>query len=292
LVQPNQRVDVPSSGRDRASHLEQLRRASRALEDAGADLVVWSETAYPFEIPRDFTNDVERDHPLSLRGNTTGPLLIGAVTTDGHDQWNSAILVAPDGRLLARDDKIHRMVGSEYNPLVEHFPSLATYMPDGAGNYAGGDHPVILTVDIDGAPVRIAMMICLEDVIPSFGRELAALDPDVIINITNDTWFDIDTEPFEHQALARFRAVEVGVPLIRVVNTGPSSVIDRDGAIIASTAITRGGPPSTLMATVAIGRRSHSLYAAIGGVVTWAVALATIVWWLGPGLLARVRRRR
>jgi hypothetical protein len=59
------------------------------------------------------------------------------------------------------------MIGSEYNPLVEHFPSLAKYMPDGAGSYAGGTEPAILTVDIDGQPVRLAIMVCLEDVVPS-----------------------------------------------------------------------------------------------------------------------------
>ncbi|MEZ4399733.1 MAG: apolipoprotein N-acyltransferase [Kofleriaceae bacterium] len=293
LVQPNARVDVPRSSRELAGHLEQLRRASRELEDRGADLVVWSETAYPFGIARDRTEDVDRAHPLSIRGTTTGPLLIGAVTvSDDDDRYNSAILVDPDGRFLGRDDKIHRMIGSEYNPLVERFPALEKYLPDGAGSYAGGTRPELLTVTIAGHPVRLAIMVCLEDVIPSFGRELAALDPDLIVNLTNDTWFDLDAEPHQHEGLARFRAVEVGVPMVRAVNTGPSSVIDRDGRIIARSETRRDGPPTTLLVPVRVGPRARSLYAAVGGPLTWGAALAALGWWLGPGVVARVRRRR
>ena len=296
VVQPNRRVDVRYSSRQLAAHLAQLRQASRQLEDAGADVVVWSEVAYPFDVPRDLTADVEPRHPLSIRGTTTGPLLIGAVTTDDRRHWNSAILVAPDGRFLGRADKIHRMIGSEYNPLVEWFPSLAAYMPDGgAGGYARGAGPTILSVDVDGQPVRLAVMVCLEDVVPSHGRELAALHPDVLVNLTDDTWFDLDAEPYQHEALARFRAVEVGVPLVRAVNTGPSSVIDRDGGFLARVGTARDAPPRTTLATVTIGRRARSLYAFAGGVITWGAALGALAWWLGPWLAAlpaRVRRRR
>lgn len=295
IVQPNDPVGVRHSWKDRVEHLHALQLASRQLEEAGADLVVWSETAYPFAVPRELEGDADRDNPLSLRGDTTGPLLIGAITTVERpgrvDSWNSAILIAPDGRFLGRTDKIHRMVGSEYNPLVEHFPSLEKYMPDGAGHYEGGTEPHILELDVRGQRVRIAVMVCLEDVVPSYGRELAGYDPDLIVNITNDTWFDVHAEPLEHEALARFRAVEVGVPMIRAVNTGPSSHIDAEGAVIARTPVRREGRPETLLATVVLRDRAHSLYAAIGGPLTWLVALGALGWWLVPAAIARVRRR-
>lgn len=292
VVQPNARVDVPTDGRERAAHLAALRRATRSLEDRGAELVIWSEAAYPFEVPRDLDGDVTAAHPMAIRGTARGPLIIGAITTDERDRYNSAIAVGPDGRFLGRADKIHRMIGSEYNPLVEHFPSLERWMPEGAGHYAGGTGPRLLTVEVGGQPVRIAIMVCLEDVVPSFGRELAALGPDLIVNITNDTWFDLDAEPFQHEALARFRTVEVGVPMIRAVNTGPSGAFDRDGATIARLPTQRGGAPTTLLTRVTLRPRARSLYAAIGGPMTWAVALAAIAWWLGPGLRARLRRRK
>jgi predicted amidohydrolase len=110
--------------------------------------------------------------------------------------------------------------------------------------------------------VRIAIMVCLEDVVPSFGRELAALDPDLIVNVTNDTWFDLDAEPHQHEALARYRTIEVGAPMIRAVNTGPSSVIDRDGARPRPARPSATVAPSTLLARGRARRRGpSSLYA-------------------------------
>ena len=79
---------------------------------------------------------------------------------------------------------------------------------------------------------------------------------------------------------------------MRAVNTGPSSIIDRDGAFLARTGVVEHGGPTTTMATITIGRRGRSLYALAGGVLTWGAALVAIGWWLGPGLVARVRRRR
>jgi apolipoprotein N-acyltransferase len=294
IVQPNARVDVELHMPLAVHRIGQLRRATRALEDGGAEVVVWSETAFPLDLPRDLAADNPRNHPLSLRGSARGPLIIGAVTTDDHGRrWNSAIVVAPDGAFLGRQDKIHRMIGSEYNPLIETFPSLEKYMPQGAGSYAGGDRVALLTVPVRGGDLRVGIMICLEDVVPSHGRELAALDPDLLVNLTNDTWFDLDAEPHQHEALARFRAIEVGVPLVRAVNTGPSSVIDVDGAIVARTATRRDDPPTTLLVDVPIAPRLHSLYATTGGWITWGVALAAVGWWLGPWLLRwRQRRKR
>src|SRR5213075_81568 len=97
--------------------------------------------------------------------------------------------------------------------------------------------------------------------------------------------------PLEHEALARFRAVEMGVPMIRAVNTGPSSHIDRDGRIVAHTGVRRSGPPETLLATVTIGEPARSVYAEIGGLLTWGVSLGAITWWLMPGLIGWLRRR-
>jgi len=66
---------------------------------------------------------------------------------------------------------------------------------------------------------RLAPMICYEDIIPSFGRRLAKLKPNLLVNITNDAWFGQTSEPYEHLALAVFRSVELRLgwcgPLIR-----------------------------------------------------------------------------
>jgi apolipoprotein N-acyltransferase len=138
----------------------------------------------------------------------------------------------------------------------------------------------------------MAVAVCLEDVLPDYGRELAALEPDLIVNVTNDSWFG-GGEPIQHEALARYRTVEIGVPMVRAVNTGPSSLLDRDGNTIARAPIREeGGPVETLLADVELRPRAKTFYAGSGGTFIKIVAWAGIAWWLVPWLYAVVRRRR
>jgi apolipoprotein N-acyltransferase len=54
------------------------------------------------------------------------------------------------------------------------------------------------------------------------------------VQITNDAWFGTRSGPAQHLAQARARAIETGLPVIRVANTGISAVISPDGAVIHS----------------------------------------------------------
>ena len=295
VVQPNQRVDVEHDVRARLAHLGDLQQATAELELRGADLVVWSEAAYPLALARDQDADFPETDRRRIRRGFTIPVVVGAITTHdrrGGAQWNSAVLLERDGRITGRADKVHRMVGSEYNPLLEWFPSASAIMPAGAGSYAAGPGAVALETTIDGALVRMAVAVCLEDVLPDYGRELAALEPDLLVNVTNDTWFG-GGEPIQHEALARYRPVEIGVPMVRAVNTGPSSLLDRDGDTIARLAVREnGGPPETLLADVELRPRALTFYAGTGGTVIKVVAWAALAWWLLPALVAWVRKRR
>lgn len=293
VVQPNLRVDVEHDVRKLLGHLGELQQATAELEKRGADLVVWSEAAYPFELSRGQVADYPENDRRRIRRGFTIPIVFGAITS--HDprgaQWNSAVLLERDGRLTGRADKVHRMVGSEYNPVLEWFPSARAIMPEGAGSYAGGDGPLALETTVDGVRVRMAVAVCLEDVLPAYGRELAALDPDLLVNVTNDSWFG-GAEPLQHEALARYRPVEMGVPMVRAVNTGPSSLLDRDGDTIARLPIRPdGGPPETLLADVELAPRALAFYARAGGTVIRIIAWAALAWWLLPALVGWVRRR-
>ncbi len=293
IVQPNQPT---IRGRNWREEIARLQAATDELARRGADLVVWSEASLPYPVDRARTEDGAQGTAERIRGTAAVPVMIGALTIDDDDRvWNSAILIAADGRFVGRADKIHRMIGSEYNPIVEWFPAARRWMPSGAGSFARGPDPIALTLELGGRAVRLAVMVCLEDAVPRFGRELTALAPDLVINLTNDTWFDTEAEPYQHEALARLRAVELGVPLIRAVNTGPSSVIDRDGEFLARTAVRAGDGrhrPDTLLVEVPIAPRARSFYAGWGAPLSWLIALAAVAWWLGPGVVARLRRRR
>jgi len=86
----------------------------------------------------------------------------------------------------------------------------------------------------------IAPLICYEAVFPSAvvqGPER----PGLLVNVTNDGWFGVTTGPYQHFHQARVRAVEEGLPLVRVANNGISGVVDASGRVLAHLGINARG---------------------------------------------------
>lgn len=82
--------------------------------------------------------------------------------------------------------------------------------------------------------VNIGTLICYEDILPALGRQAVRQGAQVLVNLTNDVWFGQTHAPYQHRALAAFRAVENRVYLVRVTNTGLTSIIDALGREHAS----------------------------------------------------------
>ena len=105
-------------------------------------------------------------------------------------------------------------------PFVERFP-----LHGEDGPFLPGREPIIFSA----GNVRFGTLICYEAIYPHLARELVRKGARLLVNISNDSWFQAGAGPEQHYQIARFRAVENRVSLVRVTNSGVSGVIDPFG---------------------------------------------------------------
>ncbi len=225
LVQPNipQRLKwIPELRRRHV--LKQLRMSTRPA-DKPPTHVIWAETAVPFLLSKDKAI-------RSLVGAAAPPgglVLTGAPREDSERRiWNSLHALDPAGRIKATYDKAHLVPFGEYMP----FRGLLNIdkITGGGRDFSAG--PGRVTLRLPGLP-PVSPLICYEVIFS--GQVVDGADrPGWILNITNDGWYGNSPGPYQHFAAARLRAVEEGLPLVRVANTGISGIIDPYGRVNAS----------------------------------------------------------
>lgn len=224
LVQPSIPQHLKWKSDLRQGHvLKQLALSNRTAGPAGAPThVIWAETNVPYLITADSGT------PASLAAGVpeNGHLIFGAPRRNPAGQvFNSLVAIDDDGDVKATFDKFHLVPFGEYMPLrgILPFDKLTA----GRGDFTAGPGPQ--TIKLDGLP-PFASIICYEVIFS--GRVVDADNrPDWILNITNDAWFGPSTGPRQHLMQARLRAIEEGLPVVRVANTGISAVIDPFGRI-------------------------------------------------------------
>lgn len=192
------------------------------------DLVIWPETALPYLLDR---------HPelvgmIADAGNGA-PVAVGMQRVSGARGWNNLSVLGPDGLPMASYDKHHLVPFGEYIPFGDALfaaLNISAFASSEGNGYSAGAGPQLL--DLGPKLGRVLPLICYEAVFP---QDLRGTDrPDWLLQITNDAWFGTQSGPFQHAAQARLRAIEQGLPLVRVANTGVTAVYDARGRVTAS----------------------------------------------------------
>ena len=190
--------------------------------------VIWPEAATPFLLERN--PSLRRQIGTIAAGR--GYVITGAVRANPPPDpvrqiWNSLEALNKDGEIVVEYDKAHLVPFGEYVPFRDELP-LKKITP-GTVDYSAG--PGTRTIELSGLP-RFAALICYEVIFP--GAIVDEYDrPAWILNVTNDAWYGQSSGPYQHFAIARTRAVEEGLPLVRVANNGVSGVVDPVGRVVA-----------------------------------------------------------
>lgn len=204
------------------------------------DLIVWPETSVPDDIL-----ESEASMHLVTQLTTNGvPLLVGSMDVAWPDEgnaiyYNSTFLFSNAGQLLERYDKQHLVLFGEYIPYHKHLQRffeliskdrgeqfLTTISPI-AVSFTPGKKTGLMTLPDSG--IVFSPLICFEDTVSRLGRKAVKGGARLLVNQTNDAWFDPSAGSRQHMMQAVFRAVENRVPLIRACNTGVTGIIDRFG---------------------------------------------------------------
>ena len=134
--------------------------------------------------------------------------------------YNSAALYSSD--FVSFYDKVHLVPFGEYIPGDKIFPRLQKLAP--VGSCTPGELKLLALGD-----VRLGVAICYEDTDSAQIRRLAQLGADVLVFITNDSWFSFSDETVQHAWQSVARAIETGLPVVRVGNSGVTGTIQPNG---------------------------------------------------------------
>ena len=198
-----------------------------AVAAAKPDLVVLAESAMAeFGAVRSFrAQDVARGF-LSRAGARA--LMAGGDDTVEGRAYNAVALYGRGGDLLKTYHKQHLVPFGDYIPLDKWITPLQKLSPVGVSLHPGA--PELFEIaTADGHALKVAPLICYEDTDPRLAAKAKRMGADLIVLVTNDSWFSCSAEAEAHAAQAVLRAVETGLPIVRVGNSGVTGVIRPDG---------------------------------------------------------------
>jgi apolipoprotein N-acyltransferase len=198
------------------------------------DLVIWSETALSVILE----NAEPELEAIALAADGV-PVVLGIQRFIGQRTYNSALYMDQGGVIRAIYDKHQLVPFGEYMPFGEVMARFGIHgmAASRGGGFSAG--PGARLMDL-GALGHALPLICYEAVFPQFINS-APDRPDFLMQITNDAWFGALSGPYQHLAQARLRAVEQGLPMVRVANTGVSAMIDPLGRITAQLPLGEAG---------------------------------------------------
>ncbi len=284
IVQPDIPEEVKLTTEDPSAHVAKLDSMTRAeVARSSPDLVAWPEAAldrFLWQYPTwtDSLRSAVAMHPT--------PMIVGFM--DSSDPrivpfayYNAALLTDPRGYISPQPPyRKHYLV-----PIVERVPFVNPDWFRGMDYFGGfGRGTTEEPFHLDFGTVGV--LICYESIFPQLARDYAREGTSVLLNITNDAWFQHSNAPYQHFAHLSLRAIENRLPIVRAANTGISGWIDPLGRVRAETPIF---VPRTATYRVEV-TSTRTLYTRLGDWLGALCAAMTVGFLFAAWRAARLRR--
>lgn len=280
---------VVSVGSDPALPYRRHLEATRELDGASPDLVVWPEDV--IDVDGRFAGSTQA-RALSRIARDLSTVLVVGVVEDADAQAgpvrrfrNAAIALAPDGSIIDRYDKQIRVPFGEYVPLRSVVDRIADLSLIPREAVAGVGPPVL-----DTPAGRLGTVISFEGLFARRVRAAVRAGGELLIIPTNSSSYATADAPAQQVAAARLRALESGRDVVLASPTGYSAVVAADGTVVARSSL---GDMAVLHEWVT-RRRGDTPYVRFGDapVVLLAAGLVGFGWWWGPRGRQEPRRRQ
>jgi apolipoprotein N-acyltransferase len=236
LVQPNVHPDQLKQGgwtsQAASAHIDRMKKLSTmapiSSDASPPELLIWPEypvPAYFFDsrASRLFMEDVARQSGAYFIFNT-----VAFVDEQGRRPLNGAVTLSPDGELVSRYAKIFLVPFGEFVPWP--FSLFVEKITLEAGDFVPGEEVAVALVDGH----RVGTFICYESAFARGVRRFVVNGAEVLVNISNDSWYGDTAARFQHLLIARMRAMETARWLLRATNDGITAIINPAGRITAS----------------------------------------------------------
>lgn len=269
-VQGNVDVDLKWDPVLAQQNLDQHRKLTDQLN--AVPLVIWPESAIEVMVPEDLRTmppelmpSFKSDQTYFIFGSKS---FRGTLGRPGAKAFNTAFFTDAAGRILGHYDKQVLLAFGEYLPF-SRILSLLPAMPFADG-FTPGPGPIAFHLS---RGVRVAPLICYEDLMPDISRKFVSeTRANILVNLTNDAWYGKTVGPWQHLWLAQSRAIETRRTLLRVTNTGVTSLVNAKGELVKTMPMFT---PAVMQTEVEI-LNGETYYVRFGDWFAWGMTIVSL----------------
>lgn len=188
-----------------------------------AQVIVWPETSIPAYLSEVKDSFLMPLHQAAQRNHTDLIVSLPIKETNG-EKYNAVMTL---GSYISDYRKRHLLPFGETMPWQPLSGFILKQLAIKFGNFTAGlNHQNLL----NAGGYKFITSICYEDVFGEYAIE-GLSDAAYLVNVTNDGWFGHSIEPYQHNQMARMRALETGRFLLRSANTGLTTIVAPNGKI-------------------------------------------------------------